>query len=164
MLIPLDVAIGFLLASVVLALVPGPDNIFVLTKSIMYGKVAGIAVVLGLCTGLIFHSVAVALGVAVIFQNSALAFNILKGVGALYLIYLAYMSWKAPANDLSQTEGTHNYKSLYLRGIVMNVTNPKVSIFLFSVSTTVCRSSQRCSLFTDYCLGWSFYAGDSSCL
>lgn len=132
MLIPFDVAVGFLFASVVLALAPGPDNIFVLTKSIMYGKAAGIVVVFGLCTGLIFHSVAVALGVAVIFQNSAVAFNVLKGVGALYLVYLAYMSWKAPVSDLSQTDGAHNYKSLYFRGIVMNITNPKVSIFFLA--------------------------------
>ncbi|MGL1931264.1 MAG: LysE family translocator [Desulfotalea sp.] len=132
MIIPVDVAITFFLTTVILALVPGPDNIFVLTKSMMYGKVSGLAVVFGLCTGLIFHSAAVSLGVAVIFQKSAIAFNILKGIGAVYLLYLAYMSWKSPAAEFSGGDMVKNYRKLYLRGVIMNITNPKVSIFFLA--------------------------------
>ena len=74
MLLPADLLAGFFAAAVLLALAPGPDNLFVLTQSALYGRASGLAVMGGLCTGLVGHTVAVALGVAVIFQTSALAF------------------------------------------------------------------------------------------
>lgn len=133
MLIPFDVVLTFLAASFVLALVPGPDNIFVLTQSALYGRVSGLMVVFGLCTGLIVHTCAVALGVAVIFQTSAVAFSILKFFGAAYLLYLSYGAFRAGASDIkAKNDGAKKYSKLYLRGIVMNVTNPKVSIFFLA--------------------------------
>ncbi|HCY84562.1 MAG TPA: hypothetical protein DHV36_05440 [Desulfobacteraceae bacterium] len=84
-MIPIDTLITFFTASILLALVPGPDNIFVLTQSALSGRSAGIVAMLGLCTGLLFHSAAVALGVAVIFQTSILAFTILKLAGVVFL-------------------------------------------------------------------------------
>ena len=83
-----------------MALTPGPDNIFVLTQSALKGKLVGIVVTLGLCTGLIVHTSAVALGVAAIFQASALAFNLLKFAGAVYLLYLAWGAFRAGASTL----------------------------------------------------------------
>ena len=80
-MIPIEIQLTFSLASVLLALAPGPDNIFVLTQSALYGRSSGIVVMLGLCSGLIAHSCAVALGVAVIFQTSAIAFSMLKFIG-----------------------------------------------------------------------------------
>lgn len=74
-MIPLETVLIFLAASTALALVPGPDNIFVLTQSALHGRSAGMFVTLGLCTGLIVHTTAVALGVAVIFQTSEIAFK-----------------------------------------------------------------------------------------
>ncbi len=81
----IETLITFFTASILLGLAPGPDNIFVLTQSALHGKSAGIVVMLGLCTGLIVHSIAVALGVAVIFQTSAVAFSVLKFIGAATL-------------------------------------------------------------------------------
>jgi len=92
-MIPIETLITFLAASILLALAPGPDNIFVLTQSALRGRSAGIVVMLGLCTGLIVHSSAVALGVAVIFQTSAVAFSALKFIGAGYLVYLAWQAF-----------------------------------------------------------------------
>lgn len=132
MLIPIDVVCTFLLASVVLALAPGPDNIFVLTQSALYGRLAGIFVVLGLCSGLIVHTCAVALGVAVIFQTSAFAFTLLKVFGASYLVYLAYGAFRAKPSEIAGEGMAGGYGKLYMRGIVMNVTNPKVSIFFLA--------------------------------
>ena len=131
------VSIGTLLtfstASVLLALAPGPDNIFVLTQSSLFGRRAGFLVTLGLCTGLIVHSMAVALGVAVIFQRSAAAFSALKYIGAGYLVYLAWQAFRASAARI-QTErrGEAKLFALYCRGIIMNLTNPKVSIFFLA--------------------------------
>jgi threonine/homoserine/homoserine lactone efflux protein len=123
----------FTSASVLLALAPGPDNIFVLTQSALKGKLVGIVVTLGLCTGLIVHTSAVALGVAAIFQASALAFNLLKYAGAAYLLFLAWGAFRAGASTLDnrETRETSLWR-YYLRGIIMNVTNPKVSIFFLA--------------------------------
>lgn len=132
-MIPPEVLLAFLSVSVLLALAPGPDNIFVLTQSALAGKCAGLAVTLGLCTGLIVHTSAVAFGVAVIFQTSALAFTALKFVGAAYLLYLAWLSFAADAEDISAKKNeSRSYSRLYRRGIIMNVTNPKVSIFFLA--------------------------------
>ena len=123
----------FVTASTLLALAPGPDNIFVLTQSMSKGAKPGIFVTLGLCSGLVFHTSAVALGVAAIFQTSLLAFNILKFVGAAYLMYLAYMSFMSNSkNKVKANKDNLSPLKLYKRGIIMNITNPKVSIFFLA--------------------------------
>ena len=132
-MLDIQTLVMFVMASALLALAPGPDNIFVLTQSMVRGSKAGLAITLGLCSGLVFHTSAVALGVAVIFQTSAVAFTLLKFVGAGYLLYLAYLSFK----DASKTKLNTDKLSLSLgalnrRGILMNVTNPKVSIFFLA--------------------------------
>jgi threonine/homoserine/homoserine lactone efflux protein len=132
-MIPFDTLLLFFAASVALALAPGPDNIFVLTQSALHGRFSGLLVTLGLCTGLMVHTAAVSLGVAVVFQTSALAFNVLKFVGAAYLIYLAWHAFKADATKLPEKAGAGLSRGkLYARGILMNVTNPKVAIFFLA--------------------------------
>ncbi|MBO6508528.1 MAG: LysE family translocator [Roseibium sp.] len=132
-MIPIDVLTVFFAAAIALGLAPGPDNIFVLTQSALYGRLAGLVVTLGLCTGLVVHSVAVALGVAAIFQTSEIAFTALKIIGAGYLLYLAFQAFRAGATDLPGNDGPAlSLWSLYRRGIVMNVTNPKVAIFFLA--------------------------------
>lgn len=131
-MIPLEALVTFALASLLLALAPGPDNLFVLTQSALGGRLAGLAVTLGLCTGLLVHTAAVALGVAAIFQVSALAFTLLKLIGAGYLIYLAWQAFRAPAAALQGGGSAVSLGRLYRRGILMNVTNPKVSVFFLA--------------------------------
>lgn len=132
-MLDMNTLLMFSLASTLLALSPGPDNIFVLTQSMVKGAKAGVVITLGLCSGLIFHTSAVALGVAVIFQTSLLAFNLLKIVGAGYLLYLAYMAFKdASKTTLHVDSKPLSLWTMYRRGIVMNVTNPKVSIFFLA--------------------------------
>lgn len=135
MLIPFDTILIFVMTSFALGLAPGPDNIFVLTQSALLGRKAGLFVTLGLCTGLMVHTAAVALGVAVLFQTSALAFSVLKFVGAGYLLYLAYGAFRADNSHIPQ-EGNSQIATapirLYRRGIIMNITNPKVAIFFLA--------------------------------
>ncbi len=132
-MIPLDVLGTYFIACLILAIAPGPDNIFVLTQSALQGKKAGIFVVLGLCTGLLFHTTAVALGVAVIFKTSEIAFTLLKVAGALYLIYLAWGAFRSGATSIESGNNTIlRSGQLYRRGIFMNITNPKVSIFFLA--------------------------------
>ena len=132
-MIPIDTLLSFFAASALLAVAPGPDNLFVLTQSALRRRNAGLLVMLGLCTGLIVHSTAVALGVAVIFQTSALAFSALKFIGAGYLMVLAWQAFRASAArfQAERSPETSLWK-LYRRGIIMNITNPKVSIFFLA--------------------------------
>lgn len=124
---------AFFLASTLLAIAPGPDNVFVLTQSALHGKLSGLVVVFGLCTGLLVHTAAVTFGVAVIFQASTLAFTLLKIIGAGYLVYLAWQIVRAtPEQIRMQSDQQKCLGTLYRRGIIMNVTNPKVSIFFLA--------------------------------
>jgi threonine/homoserine/homoserine lactone efflux protein len=124
---------AFSLASSLLAIAPGPDNVFVLTQSALHGKLSGLVVVFGLCTGLLVHTAAVAFGVAVIFQASTLAFTLLKVIGAVYLVYLAWQIFRASPEQIRlQSDQQKSLWTLYRRGIIMNITNPKVSIFFLA--------------------------------
>ncbi len=132
-MIPSSTLLAFLMASVLLALAPGPDNIFVLTQAALRGRLAGIAITAGLCTGLIVHTLAVAFGVAAIFQASASAYTTLKMIGAAYLLYLAFNAFRASAVDMNSREDRGiSLSRLYRRGIIMNITNPKVTIFFLA--------------------------------
>ena len=132
-MISLDIAFTFFGFALALALVPGPDNIFVMTQSALFGRLSGIFVTLGLATGLIFHTAAVAFGVAAIFETSQFAFNVLKYIGAFYLAYLAYKSFRAANKKLRNTKmPKENLLVLYKRGLIMNITNPKVTIFFLA--------------------------------
>ena len=132
-LIPTDILLLFISASLALAVAPGPDNLFVLSQSALFGSSSGLLVTLGLCTGLLLHIAAATLGVAAIFQTSPLAFNLLKAVGASYLVLLAVQAFRAGAAGLEV--GAHSgsgARALYFRGIIMNVTNPKVALFFLA--------------------------------
>ena len=131
--ISLETLSVFIAASVALALAPGPDNIFVLTQSALHGRLAGLCVTIGLCTGLLAHTAAVAIGVAAIFATSALAFNLLKILGAAYLLYLAWQAFRAGKAPMPVGETAEiKYRRLYARGVIMNITNPKVAIFFMA--------------------------------
>lgn len=131
--LPLETLSAFFATSVVLGLTPGPDNLFVLTQSALHGRLAGWLVTLGLCSGLLMHTTAVSLGVAAIFQASALAFTILKLIGAAYLLYLAWQAFRAnPSAIRGNARSREHGWRLYRRGVFMNVTNPKVSIFFLA--------------------------------
>ena len=144
-----DAMMAFFVAALLLGIAPGPDNIFVLTQSALFGAGAGMVTTLGLVTGLCVHTTAVALGVAAIFQTSALAFTLLKTAGAGYLLWLAWLSFRAGASTAQIAQGDASsdgpayaafpgYMALYRRGIVMNVTNPKVSLFFLAFLPQFC--------------------------
>ncbi len=133
-MIPWEIATTFCFAALMLAIAPGPDNIFVLTQSALYGARAGLATTLGLMTGIIGHTCAVALGVAVIFQTSPMAFLALKIIGAAYLVYLAWLTVRSGSSEANlQGQQFIGNWALYKRGIIMNITNPKVTLFFLAL-------------------------------
>lgn len=128
---PLQTLASFFGVCVLLALTPGPDNLFVLMQSAQRGWRVGLCVVAGLCLGLVVHTTAVALGLAAVFAASAMAFAVLKWVGAAYLVYLAWQALRAPAGpgQAQAQASTAAPWRMVGRGMVMNLTNPKVLIF-----------------------------------
>lgn len=123
----------FLLASLLLCIAPGPDNIFVLTQSALHGAKKGVLVTLGLCTGLIVHTIAVALGVAALVKASPVAFNLLKYMGAFYLLYLAWKAFTSSLNPLGRFQDSRlSDLQFFGRGVIMNITNPKITIFFLA--------------------------------
>ncbi len=135
-MMPFEIFISFFGISVLLALSPGPDNIFVLLQSALHGLRVGISIVLGLCSGLIFHTLLVTLGVATLLKTSPTAFFMLKVVGALYLLYLAYLTAKSKpisiSTETSSAKPKMNLWQYYRRGVFMNITNPKVTLFFLA--------------------------------
>jgi threonine/homoserine/homoserine lactone efflux protein len=128
--------LGFFGLSLLLGLSPGPDNLFVLMQSATQGRRAGLLVTLGLCTGLLGHTAAVALGLAALLAASPAAFGALKLAGAAYLLYLAWGAWHAPATEQADgrvASGSSSGWRLYGRGVVMNLSNPKVAIFFLAL-------------------------------
>ncbi|BDS12422.1 LysE family translocator [Aureispira anguillae] len=132
----LELLISFLGASIILSLMPGPDNLFVLTESLTKGQKNGIAISIGLSLGVLVHTLAAATGVSIIIQQSALAFSVLKYLGAAYLFYLAFMAIreKPLTLDLKNDAVTVQRPTIALikKGFFMNVLNPKVSLFFIA--------------------------------
>ncbi|WP_410509557.1 LysE family translocator [Methanosarcina hadiensis] len=125
--------IYFIAASAALTFLPGPDIIFVLTQSISQGKIAGIATATGLCTGILVHTSAAALGISALIYKSALAFELVKYAGAAYLLYLAWQALRESGQLASSVPVREtNTFALYRRGIFMNVLNPKVALFFLA--------------------------------
>jgi len=133
-LLEVETVVTFLIASCLIGIAPGPDNLFVLTQSILDGRKAGLWVTFGLCTGLLVHTVAVVVGIAGIVQASAIAFSVLKFAGAGYLVYLAWKAFTSVPQALGNSDegNSMNAAKLYRRGIIMNITNPKVSMFFLA--------------------------------
>lgn len=130
---PIDTTLAFFAASVVLALAPGPDNVFVLLHAARHGRRAGLLAVLGLCSGLLVHTAAVALGLAAVLAASSRAFTALTALGAAYLLWLARQSWRSPVGTLDgpATPALSDAQT-FRRGVLMNVSNPKVAIFFLA--------------------------------
>jgi threonine/homoserine/homoserine lactone efflux protein len=120
--------IYFITASFIFTIAPGPDLIFLITQTFNHGARAGLPTAMGLALGNLIHTLAAAIGISLIFQASATAFSILKILGAAYLLFLAYEVMVKRAADNSQSI-MRSQQSLFLRGILMNVLNPKVVLF-----------------------------------
>ncbi|OUM85974.1 MAG: LysE family translocator [Caldibacillus debilis] len=126
--------LSFLGAAILLTLAPGPDILFVIAQSLSRGKAAGIVTAAGLCTGLVVHISAAVLGISAAIYRSALLFSAVKYMGAAYLLYLAWRSFKEKGEGLILQRSEYKaLKSLYKKGIFMNLLNPKVSLFFLAL-------------------------------
>ncbi|MFT4611605.1 MAG: threonine/homoserine/homoserine lactone efflux protein [Glaciecola sp.] len=141
-----------------LAISPGPDNIYVLMQSIVNGKKYGLATVAGLISGCLLHTTLVAFGVSAIIKESDTLFFIIKLLGALYLLLLAFKVYKS-SSELSLNSENIPKKSvfqLFKQGFIMNVLNPKVSIFFLAFFPGFLFSDTLSSVVQFYVLGFLF--------
>lgn len=154
-----SVLTSFALASFILAIAPGPDNIFVLTQSALYGVKKGIAVIIGLCLGILIQTLCLVVGLSAFISAVPALMIVIKLIGVAYLCYLAYQAIRASlalsrecskaseagagagagAEDAADTKShSHNklgdisYRRLVYRGLIMNITNPKIQLFFLS--------------------------------
>lgn len=132
----LGLLLSFIGASIILTLMPGPDNLFVLTESLTKGQKNGISISMGLSLGVLIHTLAAATGLSIIIQKSAFIFSIIKYLGAAYLFYLAFMSFKEKKTDVNLESNNDIAETKILplikKGFLMNVLNPKVSLFFIA--------------------------------
>jgi len=126
--------IPFLVASVGLTLSPGPDILYVFTLSITENKTKAIVFASGLVSGLIVHTALVAFGVAAIIKQEEWIFQMIKYFGVAYLLYLAIQAYRSDAqfSGYKRQENKKSYLSAYKKGILMNILNPKVSLFFLA--------------------------------
>ena len=154
----IETLFSFVLATLALAVSPGPDNIFVLTQSIVNGKKYGLATVLGLMTGCIIHTTLLAFGVSAIIKESENVFLGIKIFGAIYLLYLAFQVFKSNADIVFSTENVQQKTTLQLfkTGFWMNVLNPKVTIFFLAFFPQFLFSDELSTVIQFYVLGGLF--------
>lgn len=124
----------FMLASVLLTIAPGPDNIYVLTRGIAQGRGAALAAALGFTSGLVGHTMLAVFGLAAVIRSSELLFSLIKFAGAAYLLYLGYRTLRQREPLLSGEPAGNAValRRIYGQSVVANLLNPKVSLFFLS--------------------------------
>jgi threonine/homoserine/homoserine lactone efflux protein len=123
----------FVAAAVVLLLTPGPAVLYIVTRSIEQGRIAGLVSVLGICTGTLFHVIAAALGLSALLVSSASAFSTVRYLGALYLIVLGMQTLArrdAPAEAMAMESA--GLRRVFAQGAMVNVLNPHTALFFFA--------------------------------
>ena len=131
----MEILISFIIAVSILAISPGPDNIFVLMQSVVHGKKYGLATITGLMTGCIVHTTFVAVGISAIIKENNTIFLGIKILGAVYLLYLAYKVITGGSEISMSTEKIDKKTpfQLFKIGFIMNVLNPKVTLFFLAL-------------------------------
>ncbi|ARI77160.1 LysE family translocator [Halobacillus mangrovi] len=129
-----NMLLSFLAVAIALTLMPGPDLLFVMTQSVIQDKWAGIFTAIGLCTGLLVHITAATIGISALIYQSSVIFSIVKFAGVAYLFYLAWQAFRHSGSMIkSESRPKRSRFSLFKKGIIMNVLNPKVSLFFLAL-------------------------------
>lgn len=123
----------FVVSSLAFLLIPGPAVLYVVARSVNQGRIAGIMSVLGLEFGTMFHVAAAALGLSSLLLSSALAFNVIKYLGAAYLIYLGIQKLLSRQEaQHEQINGREGLRKIFWQGAIVNILNPKTALFFFA--------------------------------
>lgn len=134
---PLDILGPFLLTSIIITLMPGPDNLFVLSLSAIQGSKAGLLTATGMAIGNFVHIFAVGLGLSALLMQTPSILMFIKVFGIAYLLYLAWQNWRYPMVFSDRRAGATGLKqtsafALFKRGVLMNMLNPKIALFFIA--------------------------------
>jgi len=127
------ITLNFLLTSLIVVLIPGTGVVYTISTGLTLGKRASIIAALGCTAGIVPHLAATVLGLSAVMHTSALAFQVLKYAGVVYLFYLAAMTWRdktAFALDATQQHATAS--SLITKALLLNILNPKLTLFFLA--------------------------------
>ena len=127
----IETLLTFTIASLSLTLSPGPDILYVISKSIVQGKKAAILTSLGLTSGLVIHTLLIAFGLSIIISKSEYILNSIKIIGVFYFIYLIIKVIQNRQSDDKTKKDLHNI-NYFKRGLIMNLLNPKVGLFFIA--------------------------------
>ena len=124
----------FIITAVTLNLYPGPDTIYILTRSTAQGRAAGVASALGISSGCVIHALLGALGLAAVVMASATAYQMIKWAGAAYLVYLGLTMLRAHGHGSSHALSTKQSPGrIYVQGVITSLLNPKVALFFLAL-------------------------------
>ncbi len=134
-MVPLHDLLLFSLAALVVVLTPGPNMVYVLSRSVSQGRRAGVTALFGVVVGFLAHMLAAALGLSALFLAVPMAYECLKWLGAAYLLYLAWQAVKPGAKSPLEPQQLPQDSSLRLftMGFFTNLLNPKIAIFYLSI-------------------------------
>jgi threonine/homoserine/homoserine lactone efflux protein len=159
---------AFILAGLMLNLMPGPDTMYILGRSIAQGWRAGVFSVLGISSGVLCHIMATAFGLSALWAASEVAFTITKVIGAAYLIYLGVKTIldQTPVVEAgSSNESQIDAWSIYRQGLITNLLNPKISLFFMALLPQFVRSDANAGALPFLFLGAVFvFNGTLWCL
>ena len=151
------ISIEFLLTSLVVVLIPGTGVLYTVATGLLVGKRASLFAAIGCTLGIIPALLASGLGLAAVFHTSALAFQVVKYVGAVYLLYLAWQMWRSSGPlSVSNTSSPMNASSVILKGFLINILNPKLSIFFLAFLPQFIPSATESVLMSMMALGLVF--------
>ena len=123
----------FVGAALLLLVVPGPSVLYIVTQSVSHGRRAGMASVAGITTGTLVHIAAATIGLSALLASSAIAFDVVKYLGAAYLIVVGIRRLAGLERpDEGRAAGSRSLSRLYRQGIVVNVLNPKTALFFLA--------------------------------
>jgi threonine/homoserine/homoserine lactone efflux protein len=126
-------SLNFLVTCLIVVLIPGTGVIFTVSTGLTTGKRASVFAALGCTAGILPHLLASVLGLSALLHTSALAFEVLKYAGVAYLLYLAYATWRdRSAFAMNDAPTVATARSLMLRGFLLNILNPKLTIFFLA--------------------------------
>ena len=139
---PTDILLAYLLAVLVVVIAPGPDNILAISRGLSQGRLAGALSSVGAGLGIMVHTVAAALGLALVLQTSPLAFWVVKAVGAAYLLWLGCKAIFSRSLISFVPAARQPLKRVFLTGLMSNVLNPKPGLFVVAFIPQFCSATR----------------------
>lgn len=148
----------FILSGILLNITPGADTLYILGRGVSQGRKSAIISALGISAGCLVHTILAAFGLSAILEKSIFAFNIVKWIGALYLIYLGIKSFKTKEIVFENNENTQviSSKKIFLEGVITNVLNPKVALFFLSFLPQFISTNNNYGFIPFLILGFTF--------